>query len=191
MNLAALLTACRKALSGAANWHDEIDISQKGFLESYQAIGLSIPAYYLCALAINTQRAAVNGTDRPALSITVFAIITVIYSLAFSASIYVICRLFNKDTNFKPWVIARHWSIFFCVLLAASLYGLFLLGVLPFAIANYAALGIYLATLWIDIRLAQKRGGFDITASIFIACINFAMALIVLLIGVLQFGGSV
>ena len=188
MNLAVLLTACRKALFGAADWHVDIDMSQKGFLESYRAIGLSIPAYYLCALAITTQRAAAAGIERPALPIALFAIIAFIYSLTFSASVYIICRLFNKDPHFKPWVIARHWSIFFCVLLAASLYGLFLLGVLPFAVANYAALCIYLLTLGIDIRLAQKLGEFDIGASIFIVCIIFAIGLSVLLLGIMQVG---
>lgn len=190
MNLAALLTACRKALLGARDWHEDIDVSQKGFLESYWAIGLSIPAYYLCALAITAERARVAEVDKTPLPIALFAIAAFLYSLAFSASAYVICRAFKKEPQFKPWVILRHWSIFFCVLLAASLYGLFLLGVLPFAIANYAALGIYLATLGIDIRLAQRLGQFDLTAAIFTACLIFAMGLSVLLIGVVQIGGS-
>ena len=189
MNLAALLTACRKALLGAADWQDDINISRKGFFESYRAIGLSIPAYYLCALAITTQRAAAADSERTVLPIVLFAILVFIYSLTFSASVYFICRLFSKEAHFKPWVIIRHWSIFFCVLLAASLYGLFLLGLLPFAVANYAALCIYLLTLGIDIRLAQQLGEFDMGASIFIACINFAIGLAALLLGLMQIGG--
>lgn len=189
MNLAALLSACRKALLGANDWQDGIDMSQKGFLESYGAIGLSIPAYYLCALAITTQRAAAADIERAALPAALFAIIAFLYSLTFSAGVYMVCRAFNKETRFKPWVIVRHWSIFFCVLLAASLYGLFQIGVLPFPIANYAALGIYLLTLGIDIRLAQKLGEFDIGASIFIACFIFAAGLSVLLLGIIQIGG--
>ena len=191
MNLAVRLTACRKALLGAPDWHEGIDVSQKGFLESYHAVGLSIPAYYLCALAITTQRAATTDVERTVLPVALFAIIALIYSLTFSACVYIICRLFNKDSYFEPWVIARHWSIFFCVLLAASLYGLFLLGLLPFAVANYAALSIYLLTLGVDIRLAQKLGKFDIGGSIFTACIIFAIGLSVLLLGIVKTGGRV
>ena len=190
MNLAALLTACCKALSGAADWHEDINISQKGFLESYLAIALSIPAYYICALAITTQRALIDGTERSAPPLVLFATVALIYSLAFSVSAYFICRFFNKKTQFAPWVIARHWSFFFCVLLTATLYGFFLLGMLPFGAANYAALGIYLATLMIDIRLANKLGSLDIGTSIFAACIIFAAGLSILLFGVTKIGGQ-
>ncbi len=190
MNLAALLTACCKALSGAADWHEDINVSQKGFLESYLAIGLSIPAYYICALALTAQRTIIDGAERPVPPPVLFAAVALIYSLAFSISVYFICRFFNKEAQYTPWVIARHWSIFFCVLLTATLYGLFLIGILPFAIANYAALGIYLATLMIDIRLAYKLGSFDIGTSIFAACIIFIAGLSVLLFGVTQIGGE-
>ena len=190
MNLSALLTACRGALWGRNDWAGGVDISAKGLRESFLAIALSIPAYYICALAISAERASLSGQEKQLIPAALFALLTMIYSLTFSASAYIICAAFNKRDTLAPWVIVRHWALFFCVLLAAIFYGLSLLGALPFVIANYLALGIYLATLAIDIRLAQKIAGFELTAAIFTACIIFAMGLSVLLIGVVQLGNA-
>ena len=191
IDFGALFTACRKALLGAGDWNRDIDISAKGFRLSYIAIFLSIPAYYICAIAIATQRAQISGQSKTLIAPIPFACAALIYLLSFSASIYIICAAVNKRAQFYPWVTLRHWSAFFCVLFAASLYGLYLLGVMPFMAANFAALIVYLAVLLIDIRLAQRIGELDITPAIFTACIVFAMGLSVLLIGVVQIGGAI
>lgn len=188
MNLAALLTGCRKALSGAPDWAEGLDLSPHGLWQSFIALALSVPAYYVCSLAIATERAKIAGGPASVVPPLPFAIAALIYLLSFSASTYIICAAFKKPECFKPWVILRHWSIFFITLLAATFYGLYLLGIMPFMIANIAALGLYLATLAVDIHLAQRIGRFDITPAIFTACIIFAMGLSVLLISVVQLG---
>lgn len=190
MNLAALLTACRKALLGHTDWASEIDLSARGFWQSYIALALSVPAFYICAISIARQRAVLFETTPSLVPPLPFAFVAFIYLLTFSASAYIICAAFKIQDRFQVWVILRHWSVFFIVLLAATLYGLNLLGIMPFMAANYAALVLYLSVLIIDIRLAQKIGGFDFTPAIFTACIIFAMGLSVLLIGVVQIGGA-
>ena len=188
IDFGALFTACRKALLGAADWNNNIDIGAKGLKLSYAALALSIPAYYICALAIASERANLSGQARTLVPPLPFSFAALVYLLSFSASVYIICAAVNKRAQFRPWVILRHWSIFFCVLFAASLYGLYLLGVMPFVLANLTALGLYLATLAVDIRLAQRIGELELTPAIFTACIIFAMGLSVLLIGVVQIG---
>lgn len=190
IDFGALFTACRKALLGAPDWNNTLDTSAQGLRLSYAALALSIPAYYICALAITTERAQISGQAKTLIPPLPFALAALVYLLSFSASVYIICAAVNKRAQFRPWVILRHWSAFFCVLFAASLYGLYLLGLMPFMAANFAALILYLATLAIDIRLAQRAGELELTPAIFTACIIFAMGLSVLLIGVVQIGGA-
>ena len=190
IDFGALFTACRKALLGGADWKDNIDTGAKGLCLSYAALAFSIPAYYICALAIASERANLSGQTKALVPPLPFSLAAFIYLLSFSASVYIICAAVNKRAQFRPWVILRHWSMFFFVLFAASLYGLYLLGVLPFMAVNIVALGVYLATLAVDIRLAQRIGELELTPAIFTACIIFAMGLSVLLIGVVQIGGT-
>ena len=72
-------------------------------------------------------------------------------------------------------------------LLAAALLGLFLAGVLPFVIAINIVLGVYLITLAIDIRLAQRIAGFEWGAAVLTGCIITAMGFTVLLMSIAQF----
>ena len=190
IDLGALLIACRKALLGRADWVEGVDLSRRGFWQSFAALGLCVPALYVCAIAIARQRARIFDMPESLVSPLIFAVVALIYLLTFSATAYIICAAFSKQNRFRPWVILRHWSVFFIVLLTASLYGLNILGVLPFEIANFAALGLYLSVLAVDIRLAHIIGGFDITPAIFTACIIFGMGLSVLLIGVAQIGAA-
>jgi len=112
-----------------------------------------------------------------------FAIILLLYLLTFSAVAYIFAMIFDKQDRFRPWVVSRHWSIFWLVLLVAGLFGLYLIGVIPFAIVNYIALAAFLGILLIDIRLAQAVIPFPIGAAILIGCTINAMGLVVILLG--------
>ena len=90
---------------------------------------------------------------------------------------------FDTQDRFRPWVITRHWTVFWLALIIAGLFGLYLLGLLPFSLVNYAALAGFLGILLIDIRLGQIIVPFKIGKSILIACVINAMGLIVILLG--------
>lgn len=186
MNLAKYLSGVISALKGEDRWPDFFDLSDFGFRESFFALVLSAPCYFICALAIQTERARVLE-QVPAYPNIVFFLVLAVYSLIFVACAYIISVVFEKMERFKPWVIVRHWAIFFASFLAAMFYGLAYLGVLPFQIANFLALLIYLGTLVIDIRLAARIPGFTWGPAIFTGCIITGMSLTALIIGVAQF----
>ena len=91
--------------------------------------------------------------------------------------------IFDKQDRFRPWVITRHWTIFWLALITAALYGLYLLGVLPFGLVNYMSMAAFLGILLIDIRLGQTIVLFKMGKAILIACAINAMGLIVVLLG--------
>ncbi len=199
MNFAAYLSGCLRVLLGAdglgadglsADGPQGFKLSRAGLLQSFFALVLTLPGYYLCGLAIAAQHAKQTGEAAQIIPPLNFGFAAMIYSLTFSATIYIITRALGKAERFAPWVIIRHWAVFFCVMGAAILYGLYLLGIVPFVLSSAVAFVLYLATLAIDIRLAGKIGGFDFTASVFTACIIFAMGLSVLLIAVVQLGSG-
>jgi len=139
VNPVAAFIGAIKALSGRADWTDHFDLTRKGLQQSFIALLLTIPAFYLIAHAVQ---------DR-----------------------------------FRPWVVSRHWSIFWLVLIVAGLFGLYLIGVIPFAVVNYIALAAFLGILLIDIRLVQAVIPFPIGAAILIGCTINAMGLVVILLG--------
>ncbi len=183
MNPVASLIGSVKALLGRADWTDHFDLSRKGLQQSFIALILTIPAFYLIAHAVQVERAKSLGEAVGAVPLTPFAIILLLYLLCFSACAYIFAMVFDRQTRFRPWVTARHWSVFWLALTVAALFGLYLVGVLPFAIANYAALAAFLGILLIDIRLAQTIVPFKLGTAILIGCTINAMGLVVILFG--------
>jgi len=80
-------------------------------------------------------------------------------------------------------VITRHWTIFWLALIMAGLYGLYVMGALPFGLVNSVGLAGFLGILLIDIRLGQMIVPFKMGKAILIACAINAMGLIVVLLG--------
>ena len=185
MNLARLLTGVIKVLGRSEDWPDHFDLSRKGLRLSFLALILSVPAYYLCAVAIQQHAARVTDTT-PVYPTAPFFLILGLYALIFVVCAYIIGLVFDRMDRFRPWVITRHWAVFFAALLAAILAGLYMAGILPFSILYGLWLIIYLGTLAIDIRLASRLGGFDWMGAVFTGCIITAMSLTILLIGVAQ-----
>lgn len=187
MNLAAYFSGSFKALSRSEDWPKYFDLSRKGFTQSFVALFLTLPCYYVCALGVDTERAILMEGGAPLVPFLPFVIIFTLYAFAFSVSVYLISMVFDKQDRFRPWVIVRHWTVFFTVLLAAALFGLYLVGILPFAVANFAAFTLYMSTLIIDIRYAQKIGEFEWGAAVLTGCIITAMGFTILLTGLAQF----
>lgn len=185
MNLARYLSGVIGALVGGDDWQESFDLGETGFRESFFALILATPCYYMCAVAIQTERAQLLEQD-PVYPNILFFIVLALYSLIFLACAYIISVVFEKMDSFKSWVIVRHWSVFFASFLAAICFGLTYLGALPFQLANSLALIIYLGTLVIDIRLAARIPRFNWGTSIFTGCIITGMSLTTLIIGVSQ-----
>lgn len=188
MNLVGYLNGSLKALGRGDDWESDFDLSRAGFKRSFLALGLSLPFYYVCAAAVKKHQALVTDSKAiTALPAAAFLLIFALYAMTFVISVYLITMVFDKQDRFRPWVIVRHWSVFFAAMLAAILMGLNLAGVLPYTIAIYIVLGIYLLTLAIDIRLASRIGDFEWGAAVITGCLITAMGLTILMIGVAQF----
>lgn len=183
MNIIAAFSGCLKALAGRADWVDHFDLTRKGLQQSFIALLLTIPAFYLIAHAVQVERAKMLEAAISAVPLAPFAIILLLYLLTFSAVAYIFAMVFDKQDRFRPWVITRHWSVFWLVLIVAGVFGLNLFGMMPFAIANYIALGAFLSILLIDIRLAQTIIPFPMGSAILIGCTINAMGLVVILLG--------
>ena len=188
MNLARYWTGCLRALGRSDDWESCFDLSKSGFRQSFLALALSLPFYYVCAAAVQKHRVSLPGANpESAIPAAAFIVILGLYAGTFVLSAYILCLVFDKQPAFRAWVIIRHWAMFFAALLAAALLGLFLAGVLPFVIAINIVLGVYLITLAIDIRLAQRIAGFEWGAAVLTGCIITAMGFTVLLMSIAQF----
>jgi len=186
MNLARYLTGCLNALKGEERWRENFDLSRQGFQQSFMALILSVPAYYVIALGIIRERALRSEGTEAALSVPVFAIITLLYLISFSACAYMIAMIFDRQDRFRPWVIARHWTAFFMVFFVACVFGLYLLEIMPFVIANSIAFIVFMATLVMDIRLATNIVGFRWQGGVWTGCAVFASGLAMVIIGMMQ-----
>jgi len=183
VNPVAAFIGAIKALSGRADWTDHFDLTRRGLQQSFIALLLTIPAFYLIAHAVQVERAKMLEEVVGGVPLAPFAIILLLYLLTFSAVAYIFAMIFDKQDRFRPWVVSRHWSIFWLVLIVAGLFGLYLFGVIPFAVVNYIALAAFLGILLIDIRLVQAVIPFPIGAAILIGCTINAMGLVVILLG--------
>ncbi|MBC6403966.1 MAG: hypothetical protein GDA39_10725 [Hyphomonadaceae bacterium] len=185
MNPVLYFSGVIKALGQDDSWPDDFDLTGTGFCRSFFAIFLSVPCYFISAVAIQAERARVLGID-PLYPNMLFFMILAPYMLMFFFCAYVISVIFERMELFKPWVIVRHWAMFFAALPVTAGFGLYLLNLLPFAVAYGVAMFIYLGTLAIDIRLASRVAGFQWGPAVFIGCFITGMSMAVLLIGALQ-----
>lgn len=175
---------------GRADWVDHFDLTRKGLQQSFIALILTIPAFYLIAHTVQVQRSRLLQEPVTIVHLIPFAIILLLYLLCFSAVAYIFVMIFDKQDRFRPWVITRHWSVFWLVLIISVIFGLNLIGIMPFAAANFLALAGFLGILLIDIRLTQKIIPFPMGAAILIGCTINAMGLVVILLGFQQVMGA-
>ncbi|NNE57490.1 MAG: hypothetical protein HKN36_05235 [Hellea sp.] len=194
MNLARYFSGTIKALGSSKTWSDDFDLTRAGLQQSFLALLLSLPFYFVCAAAVVKFRNEVlanspdyDGAPDAYLPIGGFVLLLLLYALMFPLCVYIFTLVFDRQDRFRPWVIVRHWAFFFVALAAAILMGLSLLGVLPFQMALLPVFILYLGTLAIDIRLAQKIGGFEWGAAILAGCLITAMGLMMILIGMTQY----
>jgi len=186
VNLPRLWTGCLKALGSDDGWPDHFDLSRKGLQQSFVAVFLSLPFYYVCAAAVQAYTAQI--TEAPArLPAFAFFIVLLLYVMMFPLVAYILCLVFDRQDRFRPWVIVRHWTFFFTALISALIMGLSLAGIIPFKIAQLPVFALYLGTLVMDIRFAQKIAGLEWMAAIFTGCVITAMGMMMILMGVIQY----
>lgn len=190
MNVRQYFSGCLKALGFDTDWPEYFDLSERGFRLSFLTIPLSLPFYYMCALAIHKQQVTVleqtpnyEGGTPELISPLLFVLISLAFGFSFSLIAFLLAGAFNKTSRFKSWAIVRHWSFFFVALIAAAFLGLTYFGIAPFSIILPLIFCLYLGTLAIDIRLAQKIGGFEWGGAILTGCIITALGLSVILMG--------
>lgn len=170
-----------KVLRGDKDWRDEFDLSSPALPKSFFAIFACISLFMVITKAIVKYND--NSDDAPFFAI---AIVLSFMTFSFPLLVYVLCMVFDKLSAFRPWVIVRNWA-FLCVAALISLvFGLYLLDLLPFSIAYMVGLALYLSTLAIDIRLAQRIGGFDWIGAVFTAILISFTSMMVLYLGLMQ-----
>jgi len=183
MNPVASLFGSLKALAGRADWPDHFDLSRKGLQASFAAVLLSLPAFYLIAHGVQIERAKLFGETIQTVPLAPFVIILMLYLLSFSACAYIFTMVFDHQDRFRPWVITRHWTVFWLALITAGLFSLYIIGAMPYSFVNYAAMAAFLGILLIDIRLGQVVIPFKMGKAVLIACAINAIGLIVILLG--------
>lgn len=190
MNLVRLFSGCLKAIGSDENWPAYFDLSRKGLKQSFIALALTVPCYFVGATVVEIERSKLlDGAAHVSVPAAPFLVIMTLYALTFVIVAYILTMVFDRQDRFRPWVIIRHWTVFFLALIGTALFGLTMVKVLPFPIAAYGVLALYLGQLLIDMRLAQKIVGFEWGGAMFTGCIITALGLSILLTGAAQFAG--
>ncbi len=168
------------ALTGR-EWQDTIDVSASALPRSFLAIAAYIPLGLVVASAVVHYN---DNTATPPYQTVAFTLALI--GLAFPLIAYILSMLFNKTAHFRAWVIVRNWAIFFVLAALAVVAGLYLVGLLPFAVVYFMGFGLYLGTLAIDIRLAWRIGGFDWIGAVFAGILISTATMMILSQGVNQ-----
>lgn len=165
------------------NWESYFDLSRKGLKLSFLGLALALPAYYIVVSAVYAEGARLQDVARGPVPVAPFVILTSVYLLSFSACAYLICMVTDKQDRFRPWVITRHWAVFYIAWTTAAFFSLYRLGLLPFNLAYGVAFAAYMGMLAIDIRFLQKIVGFVLGPAVLLGCIIVAVSLTLLKLG--------
>ena len=181
MIFSGVLKALLDDKDGNSTWQDEFDLSRAALPRSFFAVALYIPTSFIIA------RAAVKYNDVPGhVPYLAIAVTLTLIALSFPLVAYILVSVFDRQSEFRQWVIVRNWTILFTLLAMASGFGLYLINIVPFSIAFFIGMSVYLATLAIDIRLAQRIAVFDIIGAIFAGILISATNIMILLFSMNQ-----
>ncbi len=171
------------ALTGR-DWQSITNTSRSGLVNSFIALAVTIPFGLLIARAILQYNANTSRFPFFAIAITLMFIAATFPVLAF-----LFTKGFKKEEQLYAWLVLRNWAFFLIMAGFAALAGLYLLDVLPFSFVYFLGLGLYLATLGIDIRLAERIAGFGWTISVIVA-ITISIATMIIILNALGLGVS-
>jgi hypothetical protein len=168
------------------NWQRFFDQTRAGMITSFFALGICFPALWCVMVGLETERAALAGTPVPDFKILPFVIIIGLWLASFPIMSALIAILMNRTAHLPLWWTARNWAVsWLCGVLGLIFLGVVFLGV-PAIIGYGALLAAYLGLLPIDIRLAQRAGGFALGTAILIGCVIVSAGMMVMLSGLLQ-----
>jgi len=186
MNLVKSFLGLFAVIGNWPNWEGYFDLSRRGLKLSFLVLMLALPAYYIFISAIYERRTDVLNIEQAAVPLPPFIIITSVFLLSFSAGAYLITMVTEKQDRFRPWVITRHWAVFFLAWVVAAFFGLNAAGLMPFNVASGIAFAAYMGLLAIDIRLLQKVVGFKYGSAILLGCLIIAVSLTLVQLGLEQ-----
>lgn len=167
-------------------WARFFDRSRKGVITSFLALGFCFPALWLVMVGLETERAQLVGTDVPDFRIAPFGLIIGLWLLSFPVTSALVAILMSRTERLPLWWTVRNWAVtWLCLALGFVFVGIVFFG-LPAIIGYGALLAAYLGLLPIDIRLAQRAGGFTLSTAILIGCIVVSAGMMVMLSGLLQ-----
>lgn len=167
------------------HWERFFDRSRGGLILSFLALLLCLPLLWFVAQQIELEWARRLAIEPVALSLTHFSAIIAAIGMTFTATAAIIATVLQKTERLTLWLMARNWAVFFLCAALSLVFAAVAFTPLPFVVANGALFAAYLGLLPIDIRLAQRAGGFPLMSSILIGCIVVSTTMMVLLTGVL------
>lgn len=169
-----------------SDWQRYFDQTRGGMIGSFFALCICFPALWFVMVGLETERAALAGTSVPDFQILPFVIIIGLWLVSFPVTSALIAILMGHTAHLSLWWTARNWAVsWLCLTLGLIFFGVAFLG-LPAIVGYGALLAAYLGLLPIDIRLAQRAGGFPLGTSILIGCVIVSAGMMVMLSGLLQ-----
>jgi hypothetical protein len=174
------------AVGNWSDWQRFFDQSRAGVITSFVALLLCFPALWFVRVGLETERASLAETAAPDFQIGPFALIIGLWLLSFPVTSALVAVLMNRTDRLPLWWTARNWAVtWLCLALGLVFVSVIYFGAPP--IVGYGALlAAYLGLLPIDIRLAQRAGGFPIGTAVLIGCVIVSTGMMVMLTGLLQ-----
>lgn len=169
-----------------SDWQRFFNRSRAGVIRSFLALSLCFPALWLVMVGLESERASLAGTAVPDFQVAPFVLIISLWLLSFPVTSALTAVLMTRTERLPLWWTARNWAVtWLCLALGFVFVGVVYLE-LPTIIGSGALLAAYLGLLPIDIRLAQRAGGFPLGTAILIGCIIVSTGMMVMLTGLLQ-----
>lgn len=187
MNPFARFIGCVAVIGRLPKWESYFDLSKNALRWCFLTQILVLPAIYLIARQASQGRAEMLGTEASEINAAVVGIIGLVYLFSFSAVAYILTMVFDRQDRLRPWIIVRHWCVFFLAWIAALGFALFSFGLLPLAAAYGVLFAAYMGLLFVDIRLAQRIVGFDLGGAVLAGCLISVTAISLLLTSLSQF----
>jgi len=175
------------ALGREDDWYRYFNITQGGFQRSFLVALGTLPAYFLIARAVEVERGRLLGDASRDIPWGIFAGVMGGFTLAFPFVAVICATLFGVSERLRGWVIVRHWAVFFLAWFAAALFGLYIAGAINYATANLVGFAAWFGVLALDIRLAQKVGGFGLGGAVLVGSIITSLGLSLILAGLVLY----
>ena len=177
------------ALGIDPDWSLQIKDSQGALIRSLLALIIIPFMIWGAASAVEMQRGVLTGQDVTSVSLISVGLLSLLWLASFFPVSGAVAMLMRKTTTLHRWWITRNWAVVGLSVILGAAAGLHRLGA-PFALLNAVLFSAYFGLLLIDIRLAQRVGGYALGAAVLIGCIVVGVGLSVVLFAMLNLMGS-